>query len=423
MIPPPDASNLAAWILDARQRTVDLVRGLPPSRLIVPQLTTVNPILWEVAHVAWFQERWTVRRRGTLPSCLERADEMLDSERVPHDTRWELPLPGLEATLHYLERVRDAALRDLEEDDAEQSLHELSIFHEDMHAEALVMTRQTLGDMPPAFATTDAASAGPHPGDVHVPGGRFLIGADDESRFSFDNERDAHEVDLEPFSIARAPVTQDEFARFVDDGGYERRALWSDAAWEWRLAERIDAPLHWRRSKDGWERCEFDAWRPLEPHRPMIHASWHEARAFCQWAGRRLPTEAEWEVAASWDHAARRRRRFPWGDEPPATHHARLDGASLGTADVGAFPDGDSALGCRQMLGNIWEWTGSSFEPYPGFEPGDYAGYSAPWFGTHRVLRGGSWITRSRLIRSSWRNFYEPWRRDVFAGLRTCALT
>ena len=154
----------------------------------------------------------------------------------------------------------------------------------------------------------------------------------------------------------------------------------------------------------------------------MIHVSWHEAQAFCRWAGRRLPTEAEWEMAASWDPVLLRNRRHPWGDAAPSAEHALLDARALGCADVAAFPAGDSAAGCRQMIGNAWEWTASPFEPYPGFVAGDYAAYSAPWFGTRRVLRGGSWVTRARLIRPTWRNFYEPWRRDVFAGFRTCAL-
>lgn len=416
----PDASTLVSWILDARERTVALVRELPAARLIVPQVPIVNPILWEAGHVGWFQERWTVRRRGTLPPCLADADSLFDSERVAHEARWRLPVPDREATIDYLRRVRDAALADIPDGDTE--LHALAVFHEDMHAEALVMTRQTLGDAPPPFAAGEIARAGPLPGDVRVPGGRFLLGAPEDAGFRFDNEHDAHEVELAPFKIARAPVTQQEFAAFVEDGGYARESTWTDEAWRWLDAEGIGAPLHWRRHEGGWERREFDTWRPLEPHRPMVNVSWHEAQAYCRWAGRRLPTEAEWEMAATWDPLSRRKRRHPWGDEAPSPRHALLDAAAMELADVAAFPDGDSALGCRQMLGNVWEWTASPFRPYPGFRAGDYAAYSEPWFGSRRVLRGGSWMTRSRLVGPTWRNFYEPWRRDVFAGFRTCAL-
>lgn len=429
-----DAGTLASWIVDARERTRALLVELPEARLVVPRMAIVNPVLWETGHVAWFQERWIVRERGRRASGLPRADEMLDSARVAHDTRWDLPLPDRAATLGYLERVRDASLLDLQRGEAELDLHELTVFHEDMHDEALLMTRQTVGDPAPSFACgapesrdVGARDAGPHDagpldGDARVPGGRYVLGADPLHGFAFDNERDAHEVELDAFTIARAPVTQSQFAAFVDDGGYSRPALWSDDGWRWREREGAEAPRHWRRADGAWERRVFGAWRALEPHRPVLHVNWHEANAFCAWAGRRLPTEAEWETAASWDPIARRKRRFPWGDAAPTPDRALLDGRTTRCADVAAFPAGDSAFGCRQMIGNAWEWTASTFEPYPGFRPGDYAEYSAPWFSTQRVLRGGSFVTRSRLIRSTWRNFYEPWRQDAFAGFRTCAV-
>jgi iron(II)-dependent oxidoreductase len=151
----------------------------------------------------------------------------------------------------------------------------------------------------------------------------------------------------------------------------------------------------------------------------VIHVNWYEADAYCRWAGRRLPTEAEWEAAAAGPDP---KRRFPWGDEPPDPTRANLDGTALGCCDVAACPAGDSGFGCRQMFGNVWEWTASDFGPYPGFVPDPYKEYSQPWFGTHKVLRGGAWPTRARLLRTTWRNFYTPDRRDVWAGFRTCAV-
>jgi iron(II)-dependent oxidoreductase len=187
-------------------------------------------------------------------------------------------------------------------------------------------------------------------------------------------------------------------------------------------------PVYWRAAgRDGWEERVYDEWHPLRDDHAIIHVCWWEADAYCRWAGRRLPTEAEWEAAAAAEPSAdgsrlgSRRRRYPWGDEPPASHHANLDAAHAGTVSVHAFPAGDSAFGCRQMLGNVWEWTASDFLPYPGFIVDPYKEYSAPWFQTHKVLRGGCWATRPRLIRNTWRNFYTPDRRDVFAGFRTCA--
>jgi iron(II)-dependent oxidoreductase len=182
--------------------------------------------------------------------------------------------------------------------------------------------------------------------------------------------------------------------------------------------------MHWRPEGNDWLRRDFDRWLPLESHRPVMNVNWYEAEAYCRWAGRRLPTEAEWEAAAaaSGNDLSAPKRRFPWGDEPPNPTQAQLDGYSLECCNVTDFPTGDSYFGCRQMIGNVWEWTASDFLPYPGFVADPYREYSQPWFGTHKVLRGGAWMTRSRLLRNTWRNFYQPDRRDVWAGFRTCAL-
>jgi ergothioneine biosynthesis protein EgtB len=418
-----------AWIRDARARTVALVRGLEPAVLLGPRLAIVNPPLWEVGHVGWFQERWMLRRDGR-PPLRPGADALYDSIAIPHDRRWELPLPTLASTLEYLAEVEEAVLERLARSGDPEDLYfaRLTVFHEDMHLEAMAFSRQTLGGRAPALpgAAGPPAGGGPCPGDAEVPGGAFLLGAAPGEPFVFDNEKWAHEVTLAPFRIARAPVTQAEFAAFVEDGGYARRALWTEAGWRWREAAGAERPVYWARDGTGWSRREFDAWLPLEPHRPMVHVSGHEADAYCRWAGRRLPTEAEWEAAAAGERGAEGRlapgkRRYPWGDAAPSPARAHLDARALHAIDVGALPDGDGATGCRQLLGNVWEWTSSAFLPYPGFVADPYREYSQPWFGTHRVLRGGSFATPARLLRNTWRNFYTPDRRDPWAGFRTCA--
>ena len=244
----------------------------------------------------------------------------------------------------------------------------------------------------------------------------------------FDNEKWAHPAVIRPFRIALAPVTNVEFAAFVEDKGYLRREWWRDEGWLWREQARAEHPLYWQREAGGrWYRRRYDELVPLEEHHPVIHVNWYEAEAYCRWAGRRLPTEAEWEVAASAEPSRDRRtvggrkRTFPWGEDPPSPTVANLDACAGGCIGVGALAAGDSAFGCRQMIGNVWEWTNTTFGPYPGFVPDPYKEYSEPWFGTRRVLRGGCWATRSRLIRNTWRNFYTPDRRDVLAGFRTCA--
>ncbi|MBO0887076.1 MAG: SUMF1/EgtB/PvdO family nonheme iron enzyme, partial [Acidimicrobiales bacterium] len=339
--------------------------------------------------------------------------------------------------------------------DVVRHLARYAVHHEDWHIEALTYARQTLGYPPPAPDGTEAppgTDAGPLPGDVVVPGGRFLLGAVRSEPFVFDNEKWAHPCELSRFAVSRSAVSQSEFAAFVEDGGYRRRELWGEDGWSWREAAEAEGPAYWRRAGQGpagqgpagqgpagqgWERRHFDRWVPLEPHRPMVHVSWFEAMAYCRWAGRRLPSEAEWEAAAIGTPAGtpRRgavaeaglsfpeRRRWPWGDEPLARGRANLDGAQGGTLDVAAVPGGDSVFGCRQMLGNVWEWTSSVFLPYPGFERDAYKENSEPWFGSRFVLRGGSWATPARLVRPTLRNYFTPDRRDVYAGFRTVALS
>jgi iron(II)-dependent oxidoreductase len=305
-----------------------------------------------------------------------------------------------------------------------------------MHAEAIAYTRQTLGYAAPRFRSHPESEraerpddGGACPGDIEIPGGEFLLGGNPELPFVFDNEKWAHPVRVNPYRIARAAVSNVEYLSFVEAGGYTDRRWWTPEGWSWRVRTDAVHPLYWCRSARGvWLRREFDRLVPLEENKPAVHVNWYEADAYCRWAGRRLPSEAEWEMAASTSVPAEgnpsvaEKRVFPWGNDAPAPGHANLDWRHTGCVDVGALPDGDSAYGCRQMIGNVWEWTSNAFLPYPGFVPDPYAEYSAPWFGNHKVLRGGCWTTRSRLIRNTWRNFYTPDRRDVWAGFRTCAL-
>jgi iron(II)-dependent oxidoreductase len=423
------ASQLIHMLTDARKRTLALVADLDDHLLIGPRLSIVNPLLWEIGHVAWFQEKWALRHlRGQSP-LREGVDELYDSAAVAHDTRWDLPLPSREQTLAYMQDVLDAVINQLGSDPLrpeEVYFHLLAIFHEDMHSEAITYTRQTLSYPPPKVIEDHEAttfdSAEPLSGDVELPGGTFMLGATPDYPFVFDNEKWAHPVKLKPFRIARQAVSNREFAAFVDDRGYLERRWWSEAGWAWRERERAEHPIYWERTSGGrWLQRIFNEYVPLKEYCAVIHINWYEAEAYSNWAGRRLPTEAEWEMAASIEPGVWRKRLFPWGEEPPTPERANLDWRAMGCIEVGALPDGDSACGCRQMIGNVWEWTATDFGPYPGFVTDPYKEYSAPWFGDHKVLRGGCWATRSRLIRNTWRNFYKPDRRDVFAGLRTCA--
>ncbi|APE30322.1 hypothetical protein BOX17_04750 [Halomonas aestuarii] len=436
---PRAAAELADMLVDARARSLALMRDILEARELGPRLAIVNPPLWELGHLGFFHDHFALRGLHGLPDYqLPGAERLFDSGSIAHDDRWALPLPTRDETLDYLSRVQKEMLTRLPEGEASAAqsyVYQLTTLHEDMHGEAFLYTRQTLGDpapdlgTPPPGQAPDAASTGALPGDVAIPGGRHLLGSDATLPFRFDNEKPPMAVEVAPFSIARAPVTNAEFAAFVDDDGYARREWWSEAGWRWREAQGRQAPAYWRRDdRSRWEVRHFDRWQPLPPHQPVVHVSWHEAEAWCRWAGRRLPSEAEWEVAASrapsagGKSLAPGKRRFPWGEATPDGGLANLDGWRLGPLDVAALPEGDSPFGCRQMLGNVWEWTASPFAPFPGFTPELYRDYSAPWFREGRyVLRGGAWATRSRLAHTTYRNFFTPDRHDVLAGFRTCA--
>jgi gamma-glutamyl hercynylcysteine S-oxide synthase len=424
--------ELSKAVWDARRRTLALVEDLSNEQLFGPRLSIVNPLLWEIGHVAWFQERWALREALGHRPLLENGDQLYDSSAIPHDVRWDLPLPTREQTLRYLFEIRDRVreqLRGESYSNGSEYYVRLVIAHEDMHDEAFILTRQTIGYPAPNLSVPNGqpARARIEAQDAEVPGGAFSLGAAaDAEPFIHDNEKWAHPVEVKPFRIAKLPVTQGEFARFVDEGGYQERGFWSEEGWRWRLAANAEQPVYWRTTKNRWERRHFDTWVQLEPNRPMVHVNWHEADAYCRFSRRRLPTELEWEVAAAAIPDGRgglspAKRRYPWGDAPPAPDQANLDGRHCGCVEVTALPAGDSAFGCRQMIGNVWEWTQSPFLPYPGFSADPYKDYSQPWFGTHKVLRGGCWATRSRLIRNTWRNFYTPERRDILVGFRTCA--
>jgi gamma-glutamyl hercynylcysteine S-oxide synthase len=439
---------------EARARTLDLIGDLSDEQMIGPRLAIVNPLRWEIAHVAWFQEYWLLRRLRQQKPALSHGDSLYDSARVAHDTRWELPLPPKAETIGYMQLILDRVLEQSQSGEVgevngydETYFLQLTLFHEDMHAEAITYTRQTLNYPIPHFTaaqddpgmaeqiesgdpTYSASPTNVKLGDAIIPGGSFLLGSAQGLSFVFDNEMWAHPIEVKPFEISRTAVTNAEFLDFVRDGGYRRTEFWVQDGWQWRQDVGTEHPVYWNPlSGDRWLRRNFDQWVPLEDDLPVLHVNWYEASAYCRWAGRRLPTEAEWEMAASSEPSkdgqgiTGRKRIYPWGDSPPTPERANLDWRNMGCIEAHALPASESAFGCRQMIGNTWEWTASAFEPFPGFVAGPYKEYSAPWFGDHKVLRGGCWATRSRLIRNNYRNFYKPDRRDVWAGFRTCALS
>ena len=399
-----------------------------------------RPIIWHLAHIGVFEAYWLVQKAQGLDAPDARYERIFDPISTPREESKNLPTRAeMEA---YLRRVRDNVLGYLEGFDFDSRdpfkqggyVFQLVLEHERQHQETLCYLFQMLDPSKKIRPASLVNNADSHTDSslatgegvtnavgemVSVPEGEFLMGASRDS-FAYDNEHPAREVFIPEFRIARAPVTNGEFARFVAEGGYERREFWTDEGWAWREKESWTQPLYWRRAGGGaWaERRMFDE-VTLELEHPVTGVSFHESEAYARFAGRRLPTEAEWEKAASWDARGNTKRRFAWGDEEPDPTRCNNGTNFWGTTPVNQFPGGASPNGCLDMTGNVWEWTSTPFDAFPGFEPFPYPEYSQVWFdGDHRVLKGGSWATSPQVLRTSFRNFFRRHFRIAFAGLR-----
>lgn len=370
------AAMLVERLAQARRRLRALIDCLPDGGWLGPRAEHLNPPLWEYGHIVWFQERWCLRARpdgAFAPSLFDGADALYDSSSVAHDLRWDLPLPQPAAVDAYAGRVTEAVAARLARDIDDEIAYyaELSLYHELMHIEAWWMAFQNLGHAPPAHP----AIAGLSPARrLAFDAGETELGSDADTGFVFDNEKWRHRVPVAAFDIDAAPVSETRFAAFVDAGGYRRRQGWSEAGWTWRKTAGASHPLYWQRANGSWRVRRFNRWDAPKPDTPMLHVNRFEAEACAAWMGRRLPSAAEW-VRAS------------------------------------AHPD--------FRYGMTWDWLRDPFAPYPGFSPDPYRDYSQPWFHTHWELRGGGPFTDAALKRPGYRNFYQPHRRDPFAGFRT----
>jgi iron(II)-dependent oxidoreductase len=404
-----------------------MLEGLPEEALVRQHSPLMSPIVWDVAHVANQEEQWLLRALGA-PALTDAAfDSLYDALRHPRATRARLPLLPPERAFAYAARVREASLdwlQRLPEDSELPLLREGFVFgmvaqHEQQHLETLAATLQLMT----SHVYRPAARPRPDPGraaqyEVFIPGGPVRLGSD--GPWAYDNERPAHVVQVPDFLLDSHPVTNGDYLVFVESGGYEDARWWAPEGFAWLTAEGIRHPLFWLPQEDGtWLRRRFGQVEPLPRDEPVQHVSWYEADAYARWAGKRLPTEAEWEKAAAGSDG--RPRTYPWGEAAPTAAHANLGGDTWGPSPVGSHPAGQSADGVWGLLGDVWEWTASTFDGYAGFQAFPYREYSEVFFGTeYRVLRGGAWASAPVAVRNSFRNWDYPLRRHIFAGFR-CA--
>jgi iron(II)-dependent oxidoreductase len=429
-----DAVEIQQLLEEARDRTVSLLSSVSEADLRLQHDPLMSPILWDLGHIAHFEEVWLIESLGASLNGSEGLRGMYNPFENPRKTRTELPLPDIEGCLEYMSGIRAAVLErlttlDLTSEDPlldDGFVFRMVLQHEYQHNETILQTLQLkTGEAYHPDVSVDhpiAPEDSPFvdPPMIRFPGGPVAIGTDDRSA-AYDNERPRHSVEIAPFLIDAIPVTEVAFAHFIAEGGYENREYWSDEGWKWRTESGIRHPKNWTSGDEGWEIRIMDRSLPLDGRRPVCHVCFYEAEAYATFAGKRLPTEFEWEAAATWDPSTGTKRSYPWGEEPPTQALANVDGSTFAPAPAGSYVRNVSPIGCYGMIGDVWEWTSTDFQAYPGYETFPYAEYSEVFFGDeYKVLRGGAWATRGAAIRGTFRNWDYPIRRQIFSGFR-CA--
>ncbi|MFI9306281.1 ergothioneine biosynthesis protein EgtB [Streptomyces triculaminicus] len=432
--PMPDPGGLreraASALIGARERTRLLTGCVDERELTAQHSPLMSPLVWDLGHIGNQEEQWLLRAVAGQEPLRPAIDSVYDAFEHPRAERPSLPLLTPKEARAYVADVRSRVLDVLDTAPADGGgpLMESSFAfgmiaqHEQQHDETMLITHQ-LRRGPAALTAPEPPPAAPDtallPAEVLVEGGPFTMGTSTEP-WALDNERPAHPCFVPSFFIDTLPVSNGAYLRFIQDGGYEDPRWWHPEGWEQVRRHSLAAPLFWRREGSTWTRRRFGVEEPVPEAEPVLHVSWYEAEAYAAWAGRRLPTEAEWEKAARHDPVSGRSLRYPWGDEDPTPEHANLGQRHLRPAPVGAYARGASRRGVRQLIGDVWEWTASDFLPYPGFRAFPYREYSEVFFGPgHKVLRGGSFAVDPVACRGTFRNWDLPVRRQIFSGFRT----
>ncbi|TDD82177.1 ergothioneine biosynthesis protein EgtB [Actinomadura darangshiensis] len=433
-----DEAALKELIADELGVVRDRSFGLTTDVLAEDDLTAqvsplMSPLVWDLAHVGNYEELWLLRQASGQDAMRPEIDDLYDAFEHPRAERPTLPLLSPDEARTYIGTVRSKVLDSLSSvrfDTANPLtsggfVYGMVVQHEHMHDETMLATHQLRRGSPalldPRAEPLQKPGRGSGGDEVLIEAGPFQMGTSDDP-WAYDNERPVHIVDLPAYYIDVEPVTNASYIAFIEAGGYDDPRWWDPAGWEWRNSSGKRAPAFWEREGGQWVRRRFGRTEPVPPGQPVQHVCWYEADAYARWAGKRLPTEAEWEKAARWDPDTERSRRFPWGDVYEEAR-ANLGQRTLHPSETGSYASGASAYGVRRLLGDVWEWTSSDFHGYPGFRSFPYKEYSEVFFGPdYKVLRGGSWATHPLAIRGSFRNWDYPIRRQIFSGFR-CART
>lgn len=437
-----EKNEILLQFVRVRKTTTELFKPLKVEDAVIQSDVFGSPPNWHLAHVTWFFQKVLEKHGQNLETNNDDRINLayLNSyyqkygNILPKPERGKYPRPTVEQTLRYRDLVDKKVVELIDNLISQERLTQqvvydltLAMQHEMQHQELLVYDFQHYFQRFPdpednykPLTTRDPPRAQERPTDmVEIPGGIFELGFNGEG-FCYDNELPEHKVYLQPFKIDVAPVTNGDFMKFIEAGGYGDYKYWLADGWDLIKEQGWKTPLYWERKDDKWVKKDFRGLNEIDPDEPVVNVSYYEADAFAKWAGKRLPTEAEWEKAASWNEKLQKKTLYPWGDEAPTPGHANLLGSYTWTpAKVGSYPEGKSYYGCHQMLGDVWEWTSSEYVLYPGFMS-KFPEYTDKWAVSQKVLRGGCFATPADQIRNSYRNYFKPHERILFAGFR-CA--
>ncbi len=422
------AYSLIDQFKTTRETTLRLVSALEKDDFVVQTAYYVSPPKWHLGHVSWLFEMLLQQVNQDYQIYSTEFLKYLNSyynkfgEQQEKGNRGMISRPTTEQILEYYDVISKQVTTFLETnspDDNVQKSFELGIHHECQHQELLVYDLQHI------LANRYKPPVKKHPPkptyakqkQIHIEGGLYRLGYPGKD-FCYDIELPEHKVYLNDYKIDAFPITCAQFTEFIEAGGYQNFKYWLSDGWSTVQKNKWESPMYWYKKDGQWFTNDFCGNRKINPDEPVCNVSYYEADAYCKWAGKRLPTEAEWEKAACWNEEKHIKTLFPWGNESPSEKHANLLESFLwGCTEIGSFPAGQSHYGCQQMIGDVWEWTSSEFVGYPGFQSG-FSEYNDKWFTGQKVLRGGSFATPQVSIRASYRNFFRLDERWMFAGFR-----